>query len=264
MTTIAQIESLGRSLGALTDEEYERFADQIADADRGAYNLSFIFAEHWVKSGCQIYSVDHSLAALLAATRAPDLEPAYLPHELFLVKVPSAFLPTGNENAVTLICVASINGKLAVGLWSRTDVAEWTYTEDEKVAEERDVPAEHRRKWLLATRMVSNVVAFITAHRECVKRTTKPGAARTVNTVHPPRDVVIDRAFRDRVATLVKAGTQAEIRRALAHVVRGHWRNQPVGIGRQERRLTWVRPHRRGDSALGTVVRRTERIGDDP
>lgn len=30
------------------------------------------------------------------------------------------------------------------------------------------------------------------------------------------------------------------------HWVRGHWRWQPVGAGRADRRLTWVRPHVRG------------------
>lgn len=31
-------------------------------------------------------------------------------------------------------------------------------------------------------------------------------------------------------------------------VVRGHWRNQPCGEGRKERRLTWIAPHWKGPS----------------
>lgn len=37
--------------------------------------------------------------------------------------------------------------------------------------------------------------------------------------------------------------------------VRGHWRLQPVGVGRGDRRLLWVRPHLKGPE-LATVLKR--------
>jgi len=37
--------------------------------------------------------------------------------------------------------------------------------------------------------------------------------------------------------------------------VTGHWRNQPVGPGRSERRLTWVRPHVKGPEDAPLVVK---------
>lgn len=37
--------------------------------------------------------------------------------------------------------------------------------------------------------------------------------------------------------------------------VSGHWRNQPVGPGRAERRLTWVRPHIKGPDDAPLVVK---------
>jgi len=36
-------------------------------------------------------------------------------------------------------------------------------------------------------------------------------------------------------------------------IVRGHWRNQACGPARAERRMTWVRPHWKGDDALAPV-----------
>ncbi len=38
-------------------------------------------------------------------------------------------------------------------------------------------------------------------------------------------------------------------------VVRGHWRNQPCGVGRYERRKTWVRPHWAGPNEAPVLVR---------
>jgi hypothetical protein len=43
-------------------------------------------------------------------------------------------------------------------------------------------------------------------------------------------------------------------------VVRGHWRNQPCGPGRQERKLLWIAPYWKGP-AEGEVLDRTYEIG---
>lgn len=42
--------------------------------------------------------------------------------------------------------------------------------------------------------------------------------------------------------------------------VRGHWRNQPHGPGRTERRLTWIRPFVRGPDAAESMAIRAARV----
>lgn len=116
---------------------------------------------------------------------------------------------------------------------------------------------------ILLNRFVSNVVAYVTEHRPTLSRCGTGETSRLVSTLSPPAEVVVDRAFRDVVGDAVDSilqGSIAGIRRALAHRVRGHWRDQPYGTGRSERRRIWIMPHRRGDEALGSVVRRIEHI----
>jgi hypothetical protein len=42
-----------------------------------------------------------------------------------------------------------------------------------------------------------------------------------------------------------------------AHLVRGHFKNQPFGPGRTERRIIWIAPYRRGDDGTEETLERT-------
>jgi hypothetical protein len=120
-----------------------------------------------------------------------------------------------------------------------------------------------RRTMLLARRLAANAIAYILEHQDCViARPGKRAEGRKPATyeVRPPREVVIDKEFRAAAKAAVSATTLVGIRRALRHVVRGHWRNQAVGTQRAERRRTWIKPHKRGDETLGSVVARLERM----
>ena len=47
------------------------------------------------------------------------------------------------------------------------------------------------------------------------------------------------------------------------HWVRGHWRNQAFGEGQKQRRLKWIRPHRRCLGAeAGTIIQKTYKLPD--
>jgi hypothetical protein len=43
------------------------------------------------------------------------------------------------------------------------------------------------------------------------------------------------------------------------HVVRGHWRNQPCGVGLTTRKLIWIRPHWRGPEAGDAIAKLVDR-----
>lgn len=61
--------------------------------------------------------------------------------------------------------------------------------------------------------------------------------------------IVIDkREFHDTQGSLTE-GNKVQVR----FMVRGHWRNQPCGVGRQERKLIWVKPHFKGPDLAETI-----------
>ena len=118
---------------------------------------------------------------------------------------------------------------------------------------------------VLVNRFVSNVLAYVTEQRISSHPTSRKGGQNFpyYEILQPPPEVIIDRAFRDAAGAAVSSiveGSIIGLRRALAHHVRGHWRDQACGTGRTQRKRIWIMPHRRGDEALGSVVRRIEHL----
>jgi len=117
---------------------------------------------------------------------------------------------------------------------------------------------------VLTGRFVANLMAYLEQEPTgTVVRRASSEQAGTVVEMKPPRDVVINRAFRDAardVVTSTMEGSVVGLRRAMAHHVRGHYRNQPVGQGRTQVKRIWIHPHRRGDAKFGSVVRRVEEL----
>lgn len=250
-----------------------------------SFDLENEFACDWVAHGRIIYSLSHSMAALFALTSAPSVE--RLPHEAFAIKVPREFLPAlVARNAIsggvtpgadTWIGVGRRNGCVMImpvfdSDTTATSISFFDGSVDGNLLEKTPEPIstpwnnaavcdKYKNEGLLARRIAANLIAFVLSpdrNGETVRRASK--RSPQVFEVKPPRDVVIDRSFREAAAAAVRSDSLGATRRALAHVVRGHWRNQPVGTGRSERRLTWVRPHKRGDESFGSVVSRIERI----
>lgn len=87
-----------------------------------------------------------------------------------------------------------------------------------------------------------------------IHRTPPRGKKGSVK--RPPLPVSII-ALRPRVTTGTVDEGESDRNYSVRWVVRGYWRNQPVGTEKKERRLTWVTPHVKGpeDAPL-----RTERV----
>ncbi len=269
----------GRLFAAASTAQFQRVLDEtcvdndVGPGERAALFMTAGFLADWCSSGAQVYELDHSIAALLAATRAPAIDWERTPHRFMVLKVPRLFVPVRGDGADVWIAV-SASGKV-MGVFETCERIHWLFVNEplhEDLSDEieavDDLHAEPHAEphavdaggWRMAIRMVANVIAYVTQHRECVGSPSGQANGRSTSRVSAPRDVVVDKAFRDRISALVSAGSLREIRSALAHMVRGHWRNQPVGVGLADRRLTWVRPHRRGDESLGSVVSRIERM----
>lgn len=224
-----------------------------APQDKFIYSSSICFWSEFAPAGAITYSLSHSTAALLAATKSTAVPWAELPHSQFLIQVPAEFvgMAPGRSVSIGLDSVARIV-LVFVDSW----ISSYAILEtDETLHEER--------AGLLAARIAANVVRYISQYREsCTreKRSTKAYGLKI--DVRLPSEVTVSREFRAAVIKMIGAKTFAERRAALAHVVRGHWRNQAVGTDRVERRLTWVRPHQRGNSEMGRIIASTVKVSE--
>lgn len=231
------------------------------------------FTERWSEIGRPLFKLDHSIAAMLSVTRAPDVDWTRLPMPLFVVEVPHEFAPVyANEGKNCRIAIGwwrepgHENDWFAVGVFCDADVGIWVVRSEGTANREDMFTVIDRPDDTIAInralRIAFNTVEYVNSQQDRVEPSIsrKDGTSSRTYLVRAPRDVVVSREFRVRAAELARSSTFAGARRALAHIVRGHWRNQPVGEGRQERRLIWVRPHMRGDESLGRVVSRVERI----
>lgn len=222
------------------------------------------FAEAWCDDGSIVYELNHSIAAMFALTSAPDISWEHAPHRSFLIKVPRVLFPMENvtDSSDTWI-LASQARTLVVADYDTTASFMVSYADrvGSSILENPTCESQYKQQEILCHRFLSNTIAYVTAHRESVTAKGKyTSAGRSVFSVSQPDDVQIDRAFRDAAIAAVNSGDIIGVRRALAHVVRGHWRNQACGSGRSQRRLTWIHPHRRGEESLARVVSRIERI----
>jgi hypothetical protein len=114
-------------------------------------------------------------------------------------------------------------------------------------------------------RFLSNTLAYLSEAQSSsiVLASSDVQRRPQIINVLPPRELVVQRAFRDVARDAVAAtmaGSIIGIRRVLEHHVRGHWRNQAVGPAHSQRRRTWIHPHVRGSQDLGAVVRRIETL----
>lgn len=239
--------------------------------------LCSIAARLWTDGGCQRVRLSDSLAAMFRLTSAPPMEMARLPHPAILIEIPGDYYPLKMQDVVPGIAATSTAWVLLFGHPNREGrtgrggiivfrdgsfpLGILAGKEGPDGLTNFDVDRGVQRSWepRVAARFAQNVVAFMNTHPESLGPSAK-GKTGAFRIARVPEDVVVSRELRDAARAAAHDGTMAGVRRALAHFVRGHWRNQPCGEGRQEIRRTWVRPHKRGDESLGRVVERITKL----
>lgn len=250
-------------------------AGRMAQRDN-AYDVVQVasFAQRWDHDGRPIYALAHSIAALLSVTKAPPMA-LELPHHNFAVRIPSQFVrcPGPCDEVFALVKRRRNGDGMGMGVaWSPRVVTPWIEFDfdadvwDESRWDERTFPDKAwAHCWKSCLRIVSNAVAYITSHRESVREPNrnKSGVSDGVYSVSAPRNMTVDREFRSLASNIVKGdGGFVGVKRTLSHMVRGHWKRQACGVGRSDRKMTWVMPYRRGDESLGSVVERVHRIAE--
>lgn len=228
--------------------------------------LGTIFTIDWQKAGRPLFGLDHSIAAMLAVTRSPGIDWKLLPFPLVVIEIPFEYAPMYEGcKQPCKVALGRAENTCVIGVFCDEFVGRWVL-HDGGLDQEDCVAVSGRpdqtRWFAIALRIAFNALRYINEYPDRVEspRPRRDGSVGPNRTIRPPRDVTVDREFRLRAAQLVRSDSFSGARRALAHIVRGHWRNQPVGEGRKGRKLTWVRPHMRGDESLGRVVSRIERI----
>ncbi len=254
-------------------------AEEVAKDDHARFQFFryFSFAEAFVSHGAPTFVLSHSIAAALTATRAPQAAFAHCPYSAFLIEVPSEFLPLdGTDQSVKRwISVLMTEDLRAVAIHTKGAASrihlqgiltDGSDSEINRLFREEGLGklSSNDAKSLLfemklAVRLAANVITYVTAYKESVAHRAGPlsGSSSDVRwlDVGCPREVRVDRAFRDHVKALIASRTIPRSRGVLTHLVRGHWRRKPA----VEEQL-WIAPYQRGDENIGRVVLRIERL----
>lgn len=270
--------AMGKALRGLTEVELQALINggDTEEARMAFYRAAF-FASAFDRNDCPTYVLGHSVAAALTATKAPSKVFECCPYSAFIVEAPSEFLPFAFDDrpkrARHFVSVLRTETMSSIalhkqGIESLTHLTGLKHAEDREpfdhIFREAGLPhAQNARDLLfdarLAVRLVLNTIAYVTTYRESVARRKGTSLDIRLLDVNCPREVQIDKAFRDQVIALVGARTIPRARGVLAHLVRGHWKR--VGANKQ---LALIAAYRRGDEKIGRAVERTERIQNAP
>ena len=230
-------------------------------------------AAEWVSNGCVRYRITHGLTALLAMTTSGGLDWSRLPHRCFLIEVPPDMLLMSRASNsdqtrfaawIGVVCTSDTHGfliALSAGKRYRVQVMSMGagLSEEAQSAALAPLTVEIAGQ-VRVNRIVSNLVDYIT---EFPAQVHPNRGCRTPGQfdVRLPRDVVVSSTMIQAARSLGSAPNLSGVRRAMRHVVRGHWRNQPCGTGRAEIKRLWVRPHQRGDQSFGRVLEKQITVG---
>jgi len=122
------------------------------------------------------------------------------------------------------------------------------------VAADADIEARHTLR-----RIVFGALAFIAAMGSSMERRSAPSGRRRVQPVRAESPAVWDVGRTVRLGpSLIRearsGARQVALRIKHRHIVRGHYRNQPYGHGRQERKRIWIAPFWKGPEDGAAIV----------
>ncbi len=222
------------------------------DTTFALFVAELMFANAWKRAGRPVYELSHSVAATFAITSPPELDWKHAPHEAMLISIPKSMFPvTGSAFSDSTYVYAWQSRYMVVPDWDttsrqitffgeQTDEKKITAVTNKIVAAGGAGSQGDGREAVLGFRYLSNLVAYITEYKESTEIKGDPAkSGHMTYLVKPPKDVVVTREFRD-------------VARA--------WRNQAVGLNRAEHKMTWVKPHKRGNEDFGRVISRVLKV----
>jgi hypothetical protein len=153
--------------------------------------------------------------------------------------------------------VADREWTIATRSWDRFSIVAWRCAVPELFLPPRMLAGEamgdHRRethKVQRVKRLVAATIAWLSAHRDATAWSKREGSRRREPRGKArPRVWVIGKGVNPHpgmVAAAKSSRTGARQELQSRHIVRGHYRRQPCGPGRKERKTIWVEPFWRG------------------
>lgn len=249
----------------------------------------------WARLGCPHFSLTPDFFSAVALTDFgdPTDEPLYMPFDAFTMSFPKTDffgdasrlmvykLPTilTNDSSevktlrwklyrATLLKDSPIFSQWDIGM-TRKQLAEEAAEMDANVPGHGIRPLDEDEKHLpLRMRtMLANVMSYIESHGPLptTPRARKGAVPAPVELTHHERPmydvgrtVKLDGGLRK--ALLESTGDRERWHVSQRFVVRGHWRNQAYGEGRQLRRRQWIEPHWKGPENAVEAITRTYEV----
>lgn len=242
------------------------------DATHGL--ASTLVCGEWIRSGMPSFTLGHKVAAQMMSTRvAPSvLETLRPPWQHFCIKVPPGLLHLTTETAtaqVTHVLIGHVHGSWWKFVLTDGQVVMHTceptlpkLLEPHNFVEEL-CTMETSELDVRTGRLINNLVVALLVHLEERQQDIKPvGPAKQWDRKPPnPKDLRVN-------CFDVRAPIRVDCREAVAQYLRGtgsavtvrtlvmaHWKDQPHGPGRQERKRIFIEPYWRGPEGAATVVR---------
>lgn len=247
-------------------------------------------SRHWLEHNAPAFDLTPDFTHAVAHTDFGDSgeDPAPLPFPAFMLNLPLPS-PMGDLRAHRLMVVPNIlyqRGPGVVDPDTSVILAETTHVADDGIRHPVPIAVFSRSapmstitapqlnlNWYTVgggvvigdassaacRRLFGNVVTYISAHGGPPKQKAS-GGDMPVERTHKDRPlfrvgrpVRLDREIREALGASASGGASFTV--TSRFVVRGHWRNQPVGQGRQGRRRTWIMPHWKGPPLAEALAR---------
>lgn len=262
-------------------------------ADRAHVDASLLAAETmpfaaalfmWERDGRPSFALqpDFFQAVSLTDFGEPSEEPMYMPFDsfvmswpksdrfggsnrMFVYKVPTVLASGGKLNVswnmmrMTVLSDDPVFSQWRIGM-SRAEMHAYV-TEADKGTVPGARPVEDGERDVLrdTRRLLANVLTYIEAAGPLPKKRVKGGAPAPVERTHDTRPVFdvgrvvkLDRGIRE---ALTHGGHHNTWQLDKRFIVRGHFRNQAVGVGRASHKRIWIQPFWKGPDAVEALSR---------
>jgi hypothetical protein len=249
----------------------------------------------WARLGCPHFSLTPDFFSAVALTDFgdPTDEPLFMPFDAFTMsfprtdffedatrlmvyKLPTTSITDGSEvktlrwklYRATLLKNSPIFSQWEIGMTRKQLVAEAANMDAHAPGHGiRPLGEDEKHLPLRMRTMLANVMSYIESHGPLptTPRARKGAVPAPVELTHHDRPlfdvgrtVKLDGGLRK--ALLESAGDRERWHVSQRFVVRGHWRNQAYGEGRQLRRRQWIEPHWKGPENAVEAITRTYEV----
>lgn len=259
-----------------------QFVWRTTDAKQQTVERIVSFASCWFDAGLPQVVLGHKLAASLMATQtteevAPMIRP---PWKAFFINVPNGLLFVEPKESASVISteVSHLFVSTDDGKWSITVISEPKGNADGFTTAWKPVTTEQLARGSFEATSGSEFMATTTSLVLATRLVV--GVCLLMadpSTVKPPKGATFPSANKERAKAPPVTGPQtfvvgapvtidcrAELRAlqegkgasvTVRFIVRGHWKMQPHGPGRQQRKVIWIQPYWKGDEGMPMLVR---------